>query len=425
MDELFETLSSFSEDEEDSEYEDDLEDFALLLLIRSRMRRRKNRNIWTHAVRTEKHRKQCGVYHTLLPKLTDEQFKHYLRTTRTEFEEIHDYIKDDLKKQDTRFRLAISSKHRLAICLRFLASGETFRSLSFHFRLGESTVSIIVKEVCDAIWHRMANEYLPILSVKDWEDKAAEFKMRWRFPNCLSSIDGKHITIKKPTRSGSEYYNYKKSFSIVLLAGVDANYKFTFIDVGVKGRFSDGYTFAQSNFGKRLISNQLNIPSPTKIEPGGDEMPFVFVADAAFPLSENLMRPYPGTSTKSDIPNRIFNYRLSHARQTVECAFGILSARFRIYQRPLEFEPRSVEAFVKSTCVLHNYLRTKSISFEHELEEIPNVDFEDPHNQLIDVPSTKARSARKAYLIREKLKNYFINVDPIPYQEQAVRNGKY
>lgn len=65
-------------------------------------------------------------------------------------------------------------------------------------------------------------------------------------------------------------------------------------------------------------------------------LPHIFVADAAFPLQEHMMRPFPDTYTKNIMEPRMFNYRLSRARQTIECVFGILAARFRVYNRPIE-----------------------------------------------------------------------------------------
>lgn len=82
-------------------------------------------------------------------------------------------------------------------------------------------------------------------TVEKWEEIANEFEERWNFPNCIGALDGKHCTIQAPAKCGSEYFNYKKCNSVVLMALVDAGYKFIFIDVGDFGRNSDGGVFAR------------------------------------------------------------------------------------------------------------------------------------------------------------------------------------
>ncbi|KAJ8949461.1 hypothetical protein NQ318_007562, partial [Aromia moschata] len=77
------------------------------------------------------------------------------------------------------------------------------------------------------------------------------------FPNCLGAIDGKHIRIKMPPCSGSEYFNFKKYFSIILLAVVDADQCFTFVDVGHSGRNSDSNIFFELFFLSKRLENSL------------------------------------------------------------------------------------------------------------------------------------------------------------------------
>jgi len=60
-----------------------------------------------------------------------------------------------------------------------------------------------------------------------------EFWEKWNFPNCAGVIDGKHIRIFSPKKSESLFFSYKDLFSIVLLAIVDANCKFIFVDIGL------------------------------------------------------------------------------------------------------------------------------------------------------------------------------------------------
>ena len=80
------------------------------------------------------------------------------------------------------------------------------------------------------------------------------FKERWNFDKCIGALDGKHVVIRPPPSSGSYYFNYKHTFSIVLL---DANYKFTYVDFGTNGRISDGGVFKNSALAQALEYNEL------------------------------------------------------------------------------------------------------------------------------------------------------------------------
>jgi hypothetical protein len=76
---------------------------------------------------------------------------------------------------------------------------------------------------------------------EDWLSIADEFNHRTNFQNCIGAVEGKHIRMCKPYGSSSEFFNYKSYFSTVLMALVDADYKFNAIEVGAHGSPSDSF----------------------------------------------------------------------------------------------------------------------------------------------------------------------------------------
>ena len=197
-------------------------------------------------------------------------------------------------------------------------------------------------------------------TTNDWIRIENEFGELWNFPNCIGVLDGKHVVITSPAKSGSLFFNYKSTFSINLMALVDANYRFIFVDIGQYGSNADGPVFQKSEFGKLYLKNELNVPGPKHLPRARylGAMPHVIVADKAFPLCPTIMRPFPKGRNQNRMPRpcQVFNYRLSRAHRIVENAFGILAQRFRIYNRRMQYSVNTVVKIVKATCVLHNFL---------------------------------------------------------------------
>ena len=211
----------------------------------------------------------------------------------------------------------------------FLSTGDSYTTLAGRFKVGITTVHRCIKKTCKPIWDILYGSYMKPPTKQDWISIEQSFYKQWNFPNCVGAVDGKHIVIQTPHNSGSQFYNYKGTFSLVLMAWVDADYRFVFVDIGDYGSQSDGAVFKNSHLGQQFINGQLDIPGPKALPnyPQGGVLPHCLVGDEAFPCRMDLMCPYPRGSKQNRLawPERIFNYRLSRACRISENAFGILS----------------------------------------------------------------------------------------------------
>ena len=110
-------------------------------------------------------------------------------------------------------RKPISAEEKLAVTLRFLATGQDYESLSFLFRISASAIKQFVPAICHYIYHVLKSHYLKLSSKQhEWEALAAK--------NFDAAIDGKHVAIKRPIDGDSEFWNFKGFHSIELMAMV-------------------------------------------------------------------------------------------------------------------------------------------------------------------------------------------------------------
>lgn len=129
-----------------------------------------------------------------------------------------------------------------------------------------------------------------------------------------------------------------------MMALVGPEYEVYYVSYGSPGSDSDTKIFNNSTL-KTLLEND--------ILPEG----YFIVGDDAFTLRPYLMKPYPGQRLTE--AERIFNYRLSRARNVVENFFGFLANRFRVLLTSINLKTSTVELIIRTCCILHNLLLKK------------------------------------------------------------------
>ena len=180
----------------------------------------------------------------------EEEFRRYLWINTEAYTELIEKVRPVITKKTTFMRKPISAEEKLAVTLRFLATGETSSSLMYQYRIHRTTISKYIPEVCNAIYDALSPEYMRVPSSEnEWLEIMKRTNDRWQFPNSYATADGKHVGIICPKHAGSEYYNYKGFHSVVLLAFVDYDYKFLIAEAAeASWRISDGGVYRNSSF---------------------------------------------------------------------------------------------------------------------------------------------------------------------------------
>lgn len=110
-------------------------------------------------------REREGFCAKLYKELRNEEpqlLHNFLRMTADQFDNLLALVSLHIEKKDTVMRKSISASERLILTLRYLATGDNFRSLQYIFRIPHNTISSIIPEVLDAIYKVLVDGYLKV-----------------------------------------------------------------------------------------------------------------------------------------------------------------------------------------------------------------------------------------------------------------------
>lgn len=222
-----------------------------------------------------------------------------------------------------------------------------------------------------------------------------------------------NIAIRKPPKSGSMYHNYKGFHSIVLMALVDADYKFMWTHVGGCGSQSDAQIYNDSELRECLEDGSNGLPPPSPLPNDDQDFSYFLLGDDTFGLRTYLMKPYSGQNLTRE--EMIANYRISRARRVVENAFGILAQRWSVLLSTMQQLPVTVQTIVEACVCLHKFIRLRNPGLQNS-----QVDAEDgAHNVIqsawrkdanlsdLDVPKGGNKDTLLAKRQRDYIRNYF------------------
>ena len=341
---------------------------ALLLIILLLISRSQSKRVLTRRF-CRRLPRNYGWWQVVWNTYPDCRFKKTFRVSKETFSFILSKIRHRLERE-TLCEEPISPECRLAICLYRLGRGDYLYTIAEMAGLGVSTVCTIVNEVSQAIvecmWEECVSSFMPKTD-EDFIEKMSDTKELWQFPYSWASIDGCHIPIKCPPggqEANKEYHNFKNFYSVVLMAMVDAKYRFVWGSCGFPGNSHDSVILQSTKFWSNVKDGNF-LPKFSQ-EENGLLIPPLVIGDSAFPFENWLMKPF--TNAVLTPPQRYFNYRLSRARMVIEGAFGQLKGRWRFLLRKSESDHQRMKVATLSCMVLHNVCLTRGDTIPRKLD---------------------------------------------------------
>ncbi len=237
-------------------------------------------------------------------------FQNFVWCEPAMFQEMVDRLTPLICKLDMNYHKALDAGLKVAITFHYMATGDSSKCLQYGFRVAYNTICVLIAEVSSAIVDAYHEEVIVTPTTPDdWMVVTNTNSHRWQYHHCLGAIDGKHVAIRKPMNAGSYYFNYKNFHSIVLMALVDEDYKFTWVEVGANGTSSDAQIFEDCGLKEAVDQHVIGFPPPDHMPDDDRDTPYFFVADNAFPLHTFMMKPYGRLGL--EVPERIYNYQMS------------------------------------------------------------------------------------------------------------------
>lgn len=304
------------------------------------------------------HHRNRGFAVTEMAILDDETFKRMFRLDRGTFHELADdinpYIDRDASKAKNSSGSAIPTTTRLAVTLRWLAGGQQL-DLCFAWGISKSVFFSnrgVLWPTIIAI-DKVIKLGFPINDNDALEELAAGFREHSGgvLDNCVLAIDGMAVKTICPSvfdvRQRKDYRCRKGGFAIILMAGCDVRGKFFFATSNHSGSTNDIIAWNDSKLCDAINDNKL----PPQ---------YFFIGDEAFTNTQQFLSPWSGRGLPKYKDS--FNYWLSHSRQCIERAFGMLTQRWGIFHRRFCFSFERWSLVTQVCLKLHNLCIDRNVS---------------------------------------------------------------
>ena len=195
--------------------------------------------------------------HFLLHEYDDQRWVANFRFTKAAIFQMASVLAPHCQRQDTRYQKAIPMRVKIACVLYKLVQGASLLMCSELFAVGQSIVSMYLRDVVYAINLEFRAE-ISFPRGQRLRNNMHAFHEFCGLLGVVGAIDGTHIHIRKPYVGPEDYFYFKSlGYSIHMQAIVDRSKRFVDLSVGMPGSTHDSRVLRRSALYQQAESGTL------------------------------------------------------------------------------------------------------------------------------------------------------------------------
>jgi hypothetical protein len=276
--------------------------------------------------------------------LSDFQFRQHFRFSKDSVDRLTQMLYEDLSFETNR-GLPVPPFQQVCIALNHYAGGHFQRISAWCAGISQNGARLCLIRVTDALIKRKS-EFIFMPNVDKMLDTAQRMYDKFKLPRFAYAVDGVQMRFsdaprKIPENKTTQMFWCRKQY-YAINTQVVGNDRFIYdVDCGWPGSTHDARIWNRSEV-RRIVEEQRR---------------FIMAGDSGYPISENLMKPYPTNESSQDRRKRLFNRRISGLRTMMsECLFGVLKKRFPILKN-LRTDYELSQKVILAAAVLFNIAR--------------------------------------------------------------------
>ncbi|KAM8709754.1 hypothetical protein ACLKA7_016543 [Drosophila subpalustris] len=255
-----------------------------------------------------------------------------------------------------RKKKSFSAEERLAITLKYLATGEVHSCRNYCFRASKFVINEMIANICLGFYEHLKDQYVTLPKTDEqWRNAATDMERKHKLPLCVGNLFMRSIQLQNNVSNDD-----RKRAAVIFTAIVDADNNFQYVKVerATSSRPNDIYNQTTA---VELIEQKMQALE-ARLEQ--DHQSYYLAGDSVLPSTSYLVSTRNVTED-SGIYNALDQVN-AHAEQTMR----ILCNIFPILAQPLRVSEKHIAQVVLGCVALYNFLRKTDDSFRRNSDNI-------------------------------------------------------